>query len=79
MVTSCRCAEAISTRMKAHGARSVPVEPITTSSYPTPARRPANSELSTATLSRDFGIVPRPWEAALADILDRLIGPVTPA
>ncbi|ACA20124.1 dTDP-4-dehydrorhamnose reductase [Methylobacterium sp. 4-46] len=77
--TWCGFARAIMAGARARGARAVPVEPIATSSYPTPARRPANSELSTATLSRDFGIVPRPWEAALADILDRLIGPVTPA
>ena len=50
-----------------------------TCAYPTPAARPANSELSTETLRRDFGITPRPWPAALDDILDRLIGPARPA
>jgi dTDP-4-dehydrorhamnose reductase len=49
------------------------VEPITTADYPTPARRPANSRLDTATLTRDFGIVPRPWQTALDDILAELL------
>jgi dTDP-4-dehydrorhamnose reductase len=50
------------------------VDAIPTSAYPTPARRPANSLLDTATLMRDFGIAPRPWRAALSDILDELMG-----
>jgi dTDP-4-dehydrorhamnose reductase len=49
------------------------VEAITTADYPTPARRPANSRLDTTTLERDFGIVPRPWQAALDDILAELL------
>ena len=51
------------------------VRPIPTSAYPTPARRPANSALDCAKLTRDFGIVPRPWEDALDDVLDRLLTP----
>jgi dTDP-4-dehydrorhamnose reductase len=54
--------------------RTVPtVEVITTADYPTPARRPASSRLDTTTLERDFGIVPRPWQAALDDILAELL------
>lgn len=45
--------------------------------YPTPARRPANSRLSTDSLTAAYGIAPRPWQAALDGILDRLVGPVT--
>ena len=52
----------------------VPVDRIGTADYPTPARRPANSRLSTAKLTRDHGIAPRPWRAALADILAELEG-----
>ncbi|MFT3966661.1 MAG: dTDP-4-dehydrorhamnose reductase [Sphingobium sp.] len=48
------------------------VTAITTAEYPTPARRPANSALSTVTLERDFGITPRRWEAAVADIIAEL-------
>ncbi|MFE1601499.1 dTDP-4-dehydrorhamnose reductase [Methylobacterium sp. ID0610] len=77
--TWCAFARAIMAGARARGARGVPVEPIPTAAYPTPARRPANSELSTETLTRDFGIAPRPWQAALDDILDRLIGPAKPA
>ena len=50
------------------------VEAIATADYPTPARRPANSLLSTATLTRDWAITPRPWQDALGPILDDLIG-----
>ena len=49
------------------------VEAITTADYPTPARRPLNSRLSTERIERDFGIVPRPWEDALADVVDTLL------
>lgn len=52
-----------------------PVSPIATADFPTPAQRPANSLLDTATLTRDWGIAPRPWQAALGPILDDLIGP----
>lgn len=55
------------------GGPSPTLRAITTAEYPTPARRPANSRLSTATLTRDFGIVPRPWQQALSDILEELL------
>ncbi|GJE65055.1 hypothetical protein LNAOJCKE_2263 [Methylorubrum aminovorans] len=35
-----------------------------------------NSRLSTQSLTDAYGIAPRPWEQALDDILDRLVGPV---
>jgi dTDP-4-dehydrorhamnose reductase len=48
---------------------------IATSQYPTPARRPANSQLDTSRLTRDFGIVPRAWQDAVSAILtERLTG-----
>jgi dTDP-4-dehydrorhamnose reductase len=50
------------------------VEPIATSEYPTAAQRPSNSLLSHEALSAAYGIRPRPWEQALGDILDDLIG-----
>lgn len=56
------------------GRNPVHVESIGTADYPTPARRPANSLLSHAAITRDFGIVPRDWRDALEDILDELIG-----
>jgi len=47
------------------------VEPVPTSAYPTPARRPANSVLDCSKIIRSFNIVPRPWEESLADVLQR--------
>lgn len=58
----------------ARGGPSARVEPITTAEYPTPARRPAHSQLSHRAIARDHGIIPRAWQLALADILDELIG-----
>lgn len=70
-------AEAIVAGSARRGGRTVPVSGIPTSAYPTPARRPANSELSTESLTAAYGIAMRPWQAALDTILDRLIGPVS--
>ncbi len=75
--TWCGFARAIVAGGARRGGREVPVEGIPTSAYPTPARRPSNSRLSTDSLNVAYGIAPRPWEAALDDILDRLVGPVT--
>ena len=58
----------------ARGGPHAAVEGIATSDYPTPARRPANSLLSHEAIAAAFGIQPRPWQAALSDILDDLIG-----
>src|SRR5437763_799238 len=45
------------------------VEAIATAEYPTPARRPANSVLDCTRIGEAFGIVPRPWRTALADVI----------
>jgi dTDP-4-dehydrorhamnose reductase len=55
------------------GGRSVPISPIATSEYPTPAARPANSRLSTARLASVFGLRLPPLEHSLASCLDRLL------
>lgn len=66
-------AEEIFAQAKARGLKTpATVKAIATSDYPTPARRPANSRLSTTTLTADYGIVPRPWQAALADVMAEL-------
>jgi dTDP-4-dehydrorhamnose reductase len=55
------------------GARLVPVDPISTLEYPTPAVRPANSCLSTARLQAVFDIrLPR-MRSSLEDCLGRLL------
>jgi dTDP-4-dehydrorhamnose reductase len=56
------------------GGVTAEVEAITTADYPTPARRPANSQLSHRAIGEAYGIEPRAWEEALGDILDELIG-----
>ena len=48
------------------------VEPITTADYPTPARRPANSVLDCRLIAETFGIIPRPWREALAEVIREL-------
>jgi dTDP-4-dehydrorhamnose reductase len=55
------------------GGRSVPISPILTSDYPTPAVRPANSRLSTLRLASAFDVRLPPLMASLADCLDRLL------
>jgi dTDP-4-dehydrorhamnose reductase len=45
------------------------VEPIPTTAYPTPARRPAYSVLDCAKLQAAFGITPRPWRESLRDCM----------
>ena len=54
------------------GGPSAEVEGITTDQYPTPARRPAHSALATDKLSRDYGVAPRPWAEAVAEIVKEL-------
>ncbi|WP_288937902.1 dTDP-4-dehydrorhamnose reductase [uncultured Sphingomonas sp.] len=56
------------------GGATADVEAITTSDYPTPARRPVNSLLSHRAIGAAYGITPRGWKAALGDIMDELIG-----
>lgn len=61
-------------RLAEAGGRTVPVvEGIPTSGYPTPARRPANSRLDTAKLTRDFGIEPRAWRTAVSEVVETLL------
>ncbi|WP_342166803.1 dTDP-4-dehydrorhamnose reductase [Methylobacterium sp. SD21] len=74
--TWCGFARAIVAGGARRGGRDVPVEGIPTAAYPTPARRPSNSRLSTDSLREAYGILPRPWQDALDDILDKLAGPV---
>lgn len=52
------------------GLKTPKLEAITTSEYPTPARRPANSRLATTRLQRDLNLTLRPWQEAVNAILD---------
>lgn len=53
--------------------RSVPVAPITTEDYPTPAKRPANSRLDCAKLQRAFGVRLPHWQESLSMTVSRLV------
>ncbi len=67
-------AEEIFRQSATRGGPSPSVEAITTADFPTPATRPANSLLSHRAIERDYGIRPQPWQSALGDILDELLG-----
>lgn len=51
--------------------RAIKVVPITTSEYPTPAKRPANSSMDCSLITKNFGISLRPWQESLADMVHR--------
>ncbi len=57
----------------ARGGPAPEVAAIGTAAYPTAARRPANSRLCLERIRRDYGLAPRPWEAAVADIVAALL------
>lgn len=48
--------------------------PVPTAEYPTPARRPANSELDCGKAEKVYGVRPRPWRDGLAETLTVLLG-----
>jgi dTDP-4-dehydrorhamnose reductase len=49
------------------------LHPIATSEFPTPAERPANSELDCTKLEARLGIPPLDWRSGLAQVLGELI------
>ncbi|MDD5215670.1 MAG: dTDP-4-dehydrorhamnose reductase, partial [Methylococcales bacterium] len=56
------------------GVVSCVIKPIPTSAYPTPAKRPANSRLSTAKLQQRFGLTIPTWEQSLTFCLEEIYG-----
>jgi len=66
-------AEAIFKGATARGRTPVRVNPITTSDYPTPAKRPANSRLNGDKLDDTYGLRLDPWRKSLDECLDQLI------
>lgn len=70
----CGLAEEIFRVSGALGGPAPKVEGIPTSAYPTKARRPARSSLATTKLAADFGVSPREWTTALADIIPLVLG-----
>ena len=55
------------------GGPSVPVRPITTADYPTPAKRPVNSALDCGKMKRTFGIELPAWEQGAEACVTRLL------
>jgi dTDP-4-dehydrorhamnose reductase len=49
------------------------INPIATSDYPTPAKRPHNSRLGTGKLQSSFGLYLPQWQAGVARMLDEII------
>lgn len=72
--TWCGLAREIFALSAAAGGPWAEVEAISTADYPTPARRPANSRLSTRKIVAGYGIHPRDWRAAVRDIIEELTG-----
>lgn len=66
-------AEAIFQASQAAGGPYATVKPITTADYPTPARRPANSQLDCAKLLRLHGVALPDWRRSAAMVVERLV------
>ena len=75
-VTWYRFAELIFQAAERRGWKSPCLVPISTAGYPTPARRPAYSVLSTEKVQRTFGIASRPLGESLGECLDELMSPL---
>jgi dTDP-4-dehydrorhamnose reductase len=54
------------------GDQAPAVKAITTAERPSPAARPARGTLDTGKLERTFGVTPRPWREAAAEIVAEL-------
>ena len=51
----------------------IPLKPIATEDYPTPAKRPAFSVLNSCKINKRFAVNNRHWLEALAPVLDKLL------
>lgn len=56
-----------------HTGRTPEVLPITTTEYPTPAKRPRNSELASDLFHRAFGYRAAPWNQRVSEVVDALL------
>lgn len=64
-------------RAAALGRPAPGVRPVPASEYPTPARRPTNSRLATARITREFGVTPRPWREAVGEMVADMLEAVS--
>jgi dTDP-4-dehydrorhamnose reductase len=70
-VTSWRgFADAIFEVSRERGGPFASVDPVPTSGYPTPARRPLNSRMDPSKLAREHGVSLPHWRKGLSDCLD---------
>lgn len=65
-------AEAVMAFCLPEGRPTPTVVPIASTEFPRPARRPACSVLHCAKIERAFGVTPRPWREALAEVAREL-------
>jgi len=70
-------AEAIFAGAEKRGRPPVEVKRITTAEYPTPAKRPTNSRLSTDKLKQTYHVQLPDWRGSLDECLDQLLGTPT--
>ena len=66
-------AEGVFAEAERAGRRAVKVERISTSEYPTPAKRPANSRLDPSKLAEVYGLRLPGWRASLPACVARLL------
>jgi len=55
------------------GGPSSSVHSIPTTDYPTPAKRPGNSQLNCEKLAFEFGVTMPPWQTSLTTVVERLL------
>ncbi|MDI4658718.1 dTDP-4-dehydrorhamnose reductase [Xanthobacter autotrophicus] len=72
-------ASAIVAAAAGHTGRKPQISPITTADYPTPAKRPKNSELASDLFERSFGVRALPWEQRVSEVVDALLTQGKPA
>lgn len=70
--TWCEFARQIFSEKATTSSRVPNIVGIKTAEYPTAARRPLNSRLSTDAVVRDYGVTVRPWTQALKSVLNAL-------
>lgn len=71
--TWCGLAREVFHRSEAAGGPHASVGAITTSEYPTPAKRPANSQLDCAKAKETFGVELPEWRTGVSDCIARLM------
>lgn len=66
-------AEEVFARSRGLGGPAAEVDPIRSADYPTPAQRPANSQLDCSKLEQTFGLRLPPWQEGVGDCVARIV------